>query len=76
MNVKQCLDDAIETHSGVVREYQEARITVAGWETFSVLEPGEVDRLESRLAGLYEILHDQSGELARLSAELEFNGED
>lgn len=72
MNVKRCLDDAIETHSGVVREYQEARITVAGWETFSVLEPGEVDRLESRLAGLYETLREQSAELARISALVEF----
>jgi hypothetical protein len=72
VNVKRCLDDAIETHSGVVREYQEARITVAGWETFSVLEPGEVDRLESRLAGLYETLREQSAELARISALVEF----
>jgi hypothetical protein len=75
VGVKHCLDDAIETHTCVVRQYQEARITVAGWETFSVLEPGEVDRLESRLAGLYEVIHEQSAELARLSALVEFGND-
>jgi hypothetical protein len=70
--VSEQVNDLIESHCRVVHDYQTARITVAGWETYSVLEPGQVDRLEARLAGLYETLHDQSAELARISALLEF----
>lgn len=71
--LKGRVNAAIEVHSGVVHDYQTARITVAGWETYSVLEPGEVGRLESRLAALYETLHNQAAELARISALLEFD---
>ena len=70
--VREQLDAAIDTHTRVVGEYQQARITVAGWETYGVLTPGEVDRLEYQLADLYEVIQDQSAELARISAVLEF----
>ena len=69
--VKAQVAELVESHCQAVGQYQEARITVAAWETFSVLTPDEVDRLELALANVYEALHDQAAELARIETELE-----
>lgn len=72
MSIRQQLEDAMDAHCRAVGEYQDARIMVAAWETYGVITPGEVERLEQSLANLYRCIHRQSEQLARISSNLEF----
>ena len=70
--VKQQVSGLIDSHTEAHADYAEVRVRVALAETHGMFTPDQVDNLESRLATIYEMLHDQAAELARISAELEF----
>jgi hypothetical protein len=55
-------------------EYQHARMIVSNWELYSVLSPGEVERLESKLSDLYRTIQDVSRDLSSIAAAIEFQG--
>jgi hypothetical protein len=73
--VTKRVNGLIDRHAETHADYAEIRCQVALAETYGVLTPDEVDRLELRLANLYEALHDQAAVLARISTELEFGND-
>ena len=73
--VKEKLSGLIDSHCEVHAVYRDARYRVALGEMQGVFTPDQVDSLELKLANLYEALHDQAAELARISTELEFGND-
>lgn len=70
--MKARVDSLIDRHLESHADYAELRATSAIAETHGILTPDQVDSFESRLATLYEMLHDNAAELARISTLVEF----
>jgi hypothetical protein len=68
--VKERVDVLIEAHCETRAVYRRERTRVAVGELSGMPDPGVIADVETRLTRVYSLLHEASGELAAISAEL------